>query len=774
VGGRFSAVVRAVDAYGNGVPGVLVTLGGTTPPPTPGGFPYPLAGHTLTSQQVATNASGNAIFSMVAQTSTGTYTLTASAPGLRGITSQPYTVLSLASPSVLTVIPAAGATVAGNGLGVTVLARDQYGNICDASGTATLTSSDGRLAPTTLTFSHGTASANVTLTKAGDVTLTATAGSWLTTAGQWVMGSSADVVVSPAPATHFAVTASVSSVYVGTPFNLTITALDPWDNTDTHYGGSASLTSSDGQAVSPASATLSNGSATVPVTLEALASAVTITALAGALSGTSPAIRVLPTPAITGLSTTEGYVPGYSSQYQQQGSSVTISGIGFLPGSKVQFGKASPAQTIDSSLETAPTYVDPSGTSLTVNVPRYAVNGPVYVVLPDNTVLTSPTSQSFTIHNYRNTYGFSFHNFTFNVTWGDVKGEFGGDQVDITISTPLGTIDTDVPSPAGLAFWGASAIAFNSKGACFGMALESRLLAANPGWISAANGLPSGQAPTVYNLQENGTLDDLIRQKHLAQWSAECAHEFFAWQGSNALGNISAQSVYNQVSSELAAGDNPIVCLEGGAGHTVVAYGLEPGPNGNGDYYIDVYDPNRPFNGPSNWSDLDPTESADGLSHRTIEQASRIYIDPAAQSWSFYMQGPNGTSYKCGGGWGSLEVYPVSSLSGRLTMPASLTGLGTVIFGAGEASAPAAAAKGSLLPTVAPAAPPCSGAVRPAPAQQAPAEAGSVRHAVDGWAVALARGGHGKRAGRPVWDSAGVGDLDLGHGDPFELLRRPR
>src|SRR5262249_47482521 len=94
-GGRFFATVKAVDAYGNGVPGILVTLGSTPPPPTPGGLPYTLAGHTVTSQQVTTNAWGNASFDMIAQTSAGTYTLTASAAGLRSVTSNPYTVLSL-------------------------------------------------------------------------------------------------------------------------------------------------------------------------------------------------------------------------------------------------------------------------------------------------------------------------------------------------------------------------------------------------------------------------------------------------------------------------------------------------------------------------------------------------------------------------------------------------------------------------------------------------------------------------------------------------------
>jgi hypothetical protein len=147
----------------------------------------------------------------------------------------------------------------------------------------------------------------------------------------------------------------------------------------------------------------------------------------------------------------------------------------------------------------------------------------------------------------------------------------------------------------------------------------------------------------------------------------------------------------------------------------------------------------------------------------TIEQASRIYVDPTTQTWSFQMQGSGGTSYGCGGGWGSLEVYPVSSLSGRLTMPASLTGLGTVIFGS----------KASLPPTAAPAAGgaaslkgrqaarPWSDGMLAAAPRQAAVDATFVR-------------GHTNGAGRPGWDTAGQGDLDLGNDDPFERLRRSR
>jgi hypothetical protein len=77
----------------------------------------------------------------------------------------------------------------------------------------------------------------------------------------------------------------------------------------------------------------------------------TITVLRpGATSLTSSPIAIAP-PMITSLSTTQGFAPGYSAQYLSAGSSLTIYGAGFRPGSKVQFG-------IDSQGATNP--IDPN------------------------------------------------------------------------------------------------------------------------------------------------------------------------------------------------------------------------------------------------------------------------------------------------------------------------------------------------------------------------------------------------------------------------------
>jgi hypothetical protein len=294
-------------------------------------------------------------------------------------------------------------------------------------------------------------------------------------------------------------------------------------------------------------------------------------------------------------------------------------------------------------------------------VPRYAVNGPIEVIEPDGVALAS--AQTFIVNNYRNTFAFSFSNFTFNIDWNNVKGEFGGNQVDFTF---FGN-DTGIPNPFALLFWGISAAALNGKGACFGMALTSVLLSEyEPSQINASNGLPNGAAPIVYNLQRNNSLDEMIEQNHLAQFSSEIINAYGNWQ----LSAHSAASVYNQINNALLAGDHPIISMQAGANHAVVPYDLEPGPKGNGDYYIDVYDSNRPFNG-------DGSEITSITDHASIEGVSRIYIDPAA-GWSFTMADNSTHS----GGYGTLQVYTASLVANGVTMPLSLNGLGNIIFGA--------------------------------------------------------------------------------------------
>jgi hypothetical protein len=546
------------------------------------------------------------------------------------------------------------------------------------------------LGSVTLTAGRGTAV--VTPVVAGNADIIADAGPVnYNSLELWTWSS---LVVIPGPAVSVGVSAP-TTMYQGVPAAVSFTAKDAYGNTATSYNQTISLSASDHEVVTPQAVPLASGTGSASVILRN-AGTITVTAGAGAVTGTATITVVSP---ISALSTTVGYAPGYSSQYLQTGSEVDITGRDFQPGAKVIFGNPGTAdpqqlwQLANKAGVGATPSINGSGTWLSVNVPRYAVNGPIEVIDPDGTCLVS--AQSFTVNNYRNTFAFSFQNFTFNITWDDMKGEFGGSQVDICVPNPWGSGDTGVPSPVALGVWGIAAAALNGKGACFGMDLTSVLMNEyNPSWINAGNGLPANRAATVFNLQQNDALTNMIRQKHLAQISQQVIGNFLSWEASS----HSAASVYSQISSLLSAGHHPIISLEAGANHAVVAYGLEPGPNGNGDYYIDVYDPNRPFNGVTSGLGLDPTEYIDLANHVKIEQSSRIYVDTAG-NWSFTMA--DGSAHGGSvGRLGSLQVAPVDLVSGGATFPGNFTeivagGALSVIFASEASSAHAPAAQGN-------------------------------------------------------------------------------
>jgi hypothetical protein len=134
---------------------------------------------------------------------------------------------------------------AGTPFDVTVTALDPFGQLAlGYTGTVTFSSADpyGATLPGDYTF---------TLDDQGVATFAA--GATLYTAGTWdvtVMDNSSPisgtalVLVTPAPASQFAVTAPTTSV-AGVPFDVTVTALDPYGNTDVNYQGTVTFSTSD-------------------------------------------------------------------------------------------------------------------------------------------------------------------------------------------------------------------------------------------------------------------------------------------------------------------------------------------------------------------------------------------------------------------------------------------------------------------------------------------------------------------------------------------------
>jgi hypothetical protein len=98
-------------------------------------------------------------------------------------------------------------------------------------------------------------------------------------------------------ASHFSVTSATQAPVAGMAFNITITALDDKNSPVATYSGTVHFTSSDAQAVLPASAAITNGTGTGSVTLKT-AGPQTVTATGtDSLTGTSNGVPVSAGPA---------------------------------------------------------------------------------------------------------------------------------------------------------------------------------------------------------------------------------------------------------------------------------------------------------------------------------------------------------------------------------------------------------------------------------------------------------------------------------------------
>ncbi len=111
------------------------------------------------------------------------------------------------------------------------------------------------------TLTNGVGVFGVSLRTAGNQTLTAT-----DTSNGNLTGTSAAITVSAAAANHFAVSAPATAI-TGKAMSFTVTAEDPFNNTAANYTGTVHFTSSDGNALLPANATLTSGVGIFSVTL---------------------------------------------------------------------------------------------------------------------------------------------------------------------------------------------------------------------------------------------------------------------------------------------------------------------------------------------------------------------------------------------------------------------------------------------------------------------------------------------------------------------------
>ena len=180
----------------------------------------------------------------------GKYTVSATDGALMGTGASNKFTISAAATSTLVVTGFPSPVTAGTGGTITVTAEDAFGNTTpDYVGTIHFTSSDGQASlPSDYTFkagNHGTRTFKATLKTAGTQSITAT-----DTAAGTITGSQAGITVNPAAASKLIISAP-ASVASGTPFSITVTAIDPYNNVATSYLGTVAFTSSDPKAVLP-------------------------------------------------------------------------------------------------------------------------------------------------------------------------------------------------------------------------------------------------------------------------------------------------------------------------------------------------------------------------------------------------------------------------------------------------------------------------------------------------------------------------------------------
>ena len=232
-----SVTVTALDQNGMLATGYTGTVHFTSNDPQatlPADYTFTAADrgqHTFTNGITLTTAGSQTI----TVTDTSDPRLTASQAGI---------VVMPAAASTLLVSDYPSPTVAGQVNGFTVTAQDPYGNTAtDYRGTVHVTSSDSQaFLEGDYTFTaadNGSHPFGTILKTVGTQALTVT-----DTSDDSITGTQDGIVVTPAPAVSFALSAP-ASVSSGTPFDVTVTALDPYGNTDTNHQGTVTFATSD-------------------------------------------------------------------------------------------------------------------------------------------------------------------------------------------------------------------------------------------------------------------------------------------------------------------------------------------------------------------------------------------------------------------------------------------------------------------------------------------------------------------------------------------------
>lgn len=270
-GAAFPVTITARDGSGNLTP----TFNGTAALTTP-------SGSAVTPSTSAAFVNGVLTQSVTINTASG-HQLIASAGSVTG-TSDLFTV----SPGPLHhfTINDTGTQTAGTAFLFGMSARDEFDNLVDYNGTVDFSVDRGTISPAvSASFSQGQTIPNVTLTASGTCTITATR------TGGSESGSNS-IVVEPASLHHFAFSPIPTPQVAGTPFAVTLTAIDIYENTASYTG--AAILSVDGGSVTPESTDVfANGQVTLSVVLTAAGTRTLTASSFGAATSSSARFEVV-------------------------------------------------------------------------------------------------------------------------------------------------------------------------------------------------------------------------------------------------------------------------------------------------------------------------------------------------------------------------------------------------------------------------------------------------------------------------------------------------
>jgi hypothetical protein len=352
------------------------------------------------------------------------------------------------------------------------------------------------------------------------------------------------------------------------------------------------------------------------------------------------------------LSPSSGQVPIAG----QPGTTVTITGKSFCPGTKVQFGNKGVA--VDATVQNTG--------QMTVTVPRDAASGPLILINPDGQ--RGPGAE-FPVNSYRNTSAFSFLNPTAahnEVVWDDVAASFGDNAYDFwSLCSFCPTIKSRSDAAKALLddLRGTSTARGSLEGGlCFGMSLGSlRLTAGLDPFTDGLRTDPQWAVDRVFSLPGDATggafgtqMRHYLIQRAMRQYSWEHYSAVAKYLSGGRRAPNQAKYLSDQLTDAFAHGLGIIEIFAKGGGHALVPYDMQTAADGSLD--IAVYDSNRPHV---------PDEIGDHATHVQRLNASRLHVDSGG-NWRYAMASQNG-DVEWTGEPRMLRVVGLASIKGALS-----------------------------------------------------------------------------------------------------------